>query len=569
MIPAGNYLLIGRTGVGKSSLINTLAQASLAAVDYSYACTKAIASYAFDTPAGSYVLHDSPGFCEDDNPETDADYFSKIKDFIDGKTIESCDISLLFTIRLGSTRVRSEDHKVVEYLAELLLRFRLPVVLVATWADFTSSDQSVRRQLDLARIQYLAMIDKSLLELSDKKLCAAGFDGAYAVDNVSAAWMSSWKPLILKSNNFSALASYEAEVGHPVAFISNWISAGDSDSSALVTANKLNLLAARIENLTSYPFRTDVLLPDFLVVKPTGSSSQIDQGEFTQKVDSGECSYKGFVPYIYIDDDDLLSSIDELGCVSIKKFFGIQSLDAVELVLRRLSQSHAECCTLLRPIASTRGLSGHMCRHLVSLYAVKGILEDLYIILSQVEVSRLQHLTSSGAFLLEERIASFGTLLSSLYSLVGKAYLLDESIAFVEAGFHPPPFYQFGHVKKHFLNCIVILYVSVVFAEWALFPRPIEVFRDHYWPIYADDILAWITSSSPLYGYSELALNAFRSADWRAIVMLAMDCPGSMSCFLEDITRSLTRGPLLISESSFRALSETRTLGDDFAEVPF
>ena len=52
MLPAGNYLLFGRTGVGKSSIINTLAQASLANIDNARVCTQQISSYRFDSPGG-------------------------------------------------------------------------------------------------------------------------------------------------------------------------------------------------------------------------------------------------------------------------------------------------------------------------------------------------------------------------------------------------------------------------------------------------------------------------------------------------------------------------------------
>ena len=578
MIPAGNYLLVGRTGVGKSSLINTIAQSSLASVDCSSVCTKTIAPYAFDTPAGSYVLYDSPGFCEDDNPETDAEYLSKIKIFLNRKKIEACEISVLFTVRLGATRVRSEDHEVVKYLAELLIRFRLPVVLAATWADFTRSDESVRRQLDLARIQYLAMIDKALLELTDKKLCAAGFDGAYAVDNESAAWMSSWKPLRLKHEQLTTLESYAVTVGHSITFLSSWLSASNSASYTSAEADKLDLLAGRIENLTRYPFQQDLLLPDFLGVNSSGISPEIDKSETSSEIDQSEGSleieqtegpHEGLVPYFYIDDASLLSSIDELSRGSIKKMFGIRSLDAGAFVLRRLSESHAECCTLMRPIVSSRGLNSQMCSHLVSLYAARTILEGLYISLNRADVALYRNRTPSGAFLLEERIASFGSLLSSLLSLAGKAYLLDETNAFIEASFYPSRCHQFAQVKKHFLNCMEILYLSVVFAEWSLFPRPLEVFKDQYWSIDSEDVLSWIATSSPLYGYSELVLKVFRAGDWRTIVELAMDCPSSMSIFLEDITRSLSRKTLLVSDRMLLDLSEARALGDDFTEAPF
>lgn len=57
-----NLLLIGRTGAGKSSLINTLFEASLAAVDV-LPSTDKIASYRWETPSqDTLILWDSPGY---------------------------------------------------------------------------------------------------------------------------------------------------------------------------------------------------------------------------------------------------------------------------------------------------------------------------------------------------------------------------------------------------------------------------------------------------------------------------------------------------------------------------
>lgn len=559
MIPAGNYLVFGRTGVGKSSLINTVAQASIANVDHSHVCTKAIASYAFETPAGDYVLYDSPGFCEDDNPETDAGYLSKIKIFLDRKIIEECDISLLFTIRLGGKRVRSEDHEVIKYLAELLLRFRVPVVLITTWADFTHGGEPVRRQLDLARIQYISMIDKALLDLSDGYLGATGFDGAYAVDNVSAAWLSSWKPLSLKHKSLPTLESYEAEVGHPAAYISDWISSAHCDPCALVAAKKLDLLAARIENLTRYPFQENLLLPDFLDIDLPNQSSDIN---------ICEAAHKGSVPYLCLDDTKLLAGI-ELCHSRIKKVFKIRSLDSGPQLLRNISESYAQCCTLLRPVVSSRGLSFQMCSHLVSIYAAKTVLEGLYICLNRANIVLFRDRNTAGVLLLEERVAPFGALLSSLFTFAGKAYLIDELNAFIEASFCHPQSYQFSQVRQHFLHCIEVLYLAVIFAEWALFPRPLEVFKDEYWSIDSEDIVEWIAASCPLYGYSELVLKVFKAGNWLAIVDLAMDYPNSMPAFLEDLTRALSRNPLLVSKRVIQSLADPRVALDDSTEVPF
>lgn len=559
MIPAGNYLLFGRTGVGKSSLINTIAQAPLAPIDSANVCTQDITAYSFETPTGGYVLYDSPGLCEDDDPKTDCAYLSKIKSFLNHEIIKACDISLLFVIRLGSKRVRSEDHEVVKYLVELIMRFKLPVVLVATWADFTRGGESVRSQLDLARIQYISMIDKTLLCLSGKSLSATGFDGAYAVDNVSAAWLLSWKPVRLKRKYLPSLESYEAEVGHPVTYILDWISSAHCDPRALVAAKKLDLLAARIENLTKFPFQQDLLLLDFVSVSLPRPSP---------KTNFIEVTHADFVPYIYLDDANLLSGI-ESSRGSINKMFRVRSLDAGSVILRNLCESHAQCCTLLRPIASSRGLSGQMCSHLVSIYAAKTILEGLYICLNRADVVLFRDRTRSGDFLLEERMATFGSLLCSLFSFVDQAYLLGEVKAFIGASFFSPRLYQFGQVKKHFLNCMEILYLSVIFAEWALVPRPIKDFKDEYWSIDSEDAAEWIETSFPLYGYSELVLRVFKTGDWRKIVDLAMDCPNSMPIFLEDITRALSLKPLLVSERVIQSLGDARVMVDDSTEAPF
>jgi GTP-binding protein EngB required for normal cell division len=569
MIPPGNYLLVGRTGVGKSSLVNTIAQASLAAVDNSYASTQAITSYVFSTPAGSYTIYDAPGFCEDDNPATDAEYLSKIKFFLDRKEIDSYGISLLLVVRLDSTRIRSDDHEVVKYLAELLLRFRLPLVLVATWADFTRSDLYVRSQLDLARIQYLAMVDKALLDLTYGNLCAEGFDGAYAVDNESGAWLSSWQPLRQKNKKLLTLESCEAEVGHPVAYISEWISSARCNPRALIRAGKLDLITARIENLTRYPFQQDLLLPDFLDMNISGSLPEIDVREDIPAIDLNQDLQECSAPYLFIDDATLISGIEH-SRRSIRNLFRIRSLDGGSIILSRLSESHAQCCTLLRPIVSTRGFSRLMCSHLVSFFAARTVLEGLYICLNRADIEQYHNRSLSGAFLLEERVATFGSLLSSLFSLVGKAYLLDETKAFIEASFFPPRCHQFAQVKKHFMNCMEILYLSVVFAEWALFPRSLEVFKDEYWSIDSEDVLEWMAVSCPLYGYSELVLKVFKSGDWHAIADLAMDCPNCMPSFMEDITRSLSLKPLLVSEGMIRVLGDAHIPSWYVsAEVPF
>ena len=66
MVSPTILFLVGKTGVGKSSLVNSFAGETLAHTDPFEPCTQVVERYAQDTPWGPAVLVDTPGLAEAD-----------------------------------------------------------------------------------------------------------------------------------------------------------------------------------------------------------------------------------------------------------------------------------------------------------------------------------------------------------------------------------------------------------------------------------------------------------------------------------------------------------------------
>ena len=253
MIPAGSYLLFGRTGVGKSSIVNTVAQASLAPVDNTHSCTKGIDTYVFNTPDGRYEIYDSPGLCEDDTSMTDERYVAALDAFLSDADMQGLDITIALVVRSENQRIRSEDHDVTKYLAKLLsCHPKTPVIFIATWANFFDGKERVGRSLDQLRVQYLLMLDKELLIASKRELCIQGFSGSYAVNNSLGIWFASWHSYCIDSTPRDSYYYLENIVGHPVTFISEWIESTGHDPAQIFRPThyvaRLDQYLAKINN---------------------------------------------------------------------------------------------------------------------------------------------------------------------------------------------------------------------------------------------------------------------------------------------------------------------------------
>jgi GTP-binding protein EngB required for normal cell division len=106
-----SFLLVGRTGVGKSSAINSLFGSEVAPTGRFEPKTKDVKIYKHNHGGRIFNIIDTPGLC-DDLPEAgnDDEYIAKMK-----KTVQSVD-SLWYVSELCATRVTSDEKRGIKLL---------------------------------------------------------------------------------------------------------------------------------------------------------------------------------------------------------------------------------------------------------------------------------------------------------------------------------------------------------------------------------------------------------------------------------------------------------------------
>jgi predicted GTPase len=184
------FLLVGRTGVGKSSFINAAFGSYIAETSEYEACTKIVEHYAYKTPLGDVSLIDTPGLAEDDEACDEA-YLSLVRAKVNLAQV----YATIYVSKLDETRFRPDEKRTLRLLTNRLgASIWNRSILVLTFAASIPN-----HQLEIVaekRSQQIFEFIQNLTKEQDIDKIFQGFEQTWLVDNIVENWTSDGLPIL-------------------------------------------------------------------------------------------------------------------------------------------------------------------------------------------------------------------------------------------------------------------------------------------------------------------------------------------------------------------------------------
>jgi predicted GTPase len=178
------YLLVGQTGVGKSSFINSVFGKYISQTDDYEACTKCVAHYAHNSPWGNVCLIDTPGLAEE-ALDCDNKYLDLIRQTVNLRET----YATFYITRLDDTRFRPDEKRTLSRLTEHLgKQIWCRTILILTFAASVPSDRRTE-----ATNQRKEDIQNYLRQISAGQF--RKFHDYWLVDNVVQKWSDNGVPI--------------------------------------------------------------------------------------------------------------------------------------------------------------------------------------------------------------------------------------------------------------------------------------------------------------------------------------------------------------------------------------
>lgn len=184
------FLLVGRTGVGKSSFINAAFGSYIAETSEYEACTKIVEHYAYKTPLGDVSLIDTPGLAEDDEACDEA-YLSLVRAKVNLAQI----YATIYVTRLNETRFSPDEKRTLRLLTNRLgAHIWNRSILVLTFAaSVPEHQQEIFAEKRSQQIfEFLQIVTKK----QDRHKKFQGFEQSWLVDNIVKNWTSDGSPIL-------------------------------------------------------------------------------------------------------------------------------------------------------------------------------------------------------------------------------------------------------------------------------------------------------------------------------------------------------------------------------------
>jgi GTP-binding protein EngB required for normal cell division len=170
-----HFVLLGRTGVGKSSFVNLTLGVKLAPISHYESCTKVVKHYSKTSKWGSVCLIDTPGLAEG-GESLDHEYLRLIKQ--DKDLPEK--FHILYFSPLIETRFRPEEKLSLRRVYQWFPASFDSIWLILTFA--ASVENRRRQEACDKRIQDI----RNYIGTFAVGFC--GFDRVGLVDNVNSSW---------------------------------------------------------------------------------------------------------------------------------------------------------------------------------------------------------------------------------------------------------------------------------------------------------------------------------------------------------------------------------------------
>ncbi|MEZ4660166.1 MAG: GTPase [Caldilineaceae bacterium] len=181
-----NFLIVGQTGVGKSSFVNATFGKQVASIDEFRACTNIVKYHAYETPFGDVCLIDTPGLSES-TEELDLEYLAMI-----GSSVEYQNLyATLYISPLNATRLRSSEKSTLKLLTEVLGS----TIWLNAWLVFTFAASVTPERLEVAWQERHRQIAHYLQEITASGACFENFHQIILIDNVVCNWSKEAVPV--------------------------------------------------------------------------------------------------------------------------------------------------------------------------------------------------------------------------------------------------------------------------------------------------------------------------------------------------------------------------------------
>jgi len=188
--PSARYLILGRTGNGKSSFINSVFGDHVAQTHAFEACTSIVEHYALNTPLGDITLIDTPGFAEGEDFDDDRRRAKTISKHVRLEEVEV----VLYVTRLDEHRLGADERRAIRAITK---RFGQALWRKA-WLIFTFAANVERErrdeQVQERRKRLSSAIREAIVEF-DAPVTFGEFQRCWLVDNMAVDWCDDGVPL--------------------------------------------------------------------------------------------------------------------------------------------------------------------------------------------------------------------------------------------------------------------------------------------------------------------------------------------------------------------------------------